>query len=337
MAGQRNILFTFDYELFLGKKSGSIENCVIEPTQRILNILAPHKALAVFFVDSAWLLRLREIAATNPKAKNDYDKVAQQLQQLVKSGHYVFNHLHPHWLDAKYLEDKNQWDLSSHSRYRFNSLNTIERERLFTQTTELLKEILEPAKPGYIADAYRAGGWSIQPFEDFAPRFKQHGVKYDFSVMPGMKSNTTAQQYDFSSVTIKEPYQFSDSPALPSNGEFAEFPISTINHSAPTEFFNKILLKYLWKTNDRYYGDGMGTTAEITGENSRIGEMVSIELLTSVKLPSYLKFLEGNRYMQFISHPKMLSEHNINTFVRFMNKAFATYTIETDFRKMLPK
>jgi hypothetical protein len=287
-------------------------------------------------VDAIWLSRLKE--SQSPAAKSDFQKVVNQLQQIIISGHYIFLHLHPHWLDAHYIESKNQWELLDYSRYRFHNINDRERAEVFAKAHDVLDGLIKPINSKYLLDGYRAGGWSIQPFEDFKPFFEQYGIKYDFSVLPGMKRSTSAQQYDFSMATTREPYRFSEDPTLPSsNGKFVEFPISTITIPSFSQFLNRLLLKYLWQKGDHPAGDGIGVTAETTGENSGIGEMVSVELLTSVKLPLYLKFLKANRYMQFISHPKMLSEHNINTFARFMDKAFALYDIETDFMKMLPK
>ena len=65
--------------------------------------------------------------------------------------------------------------------------------------------------------------------------------------------------------------------------------------------------------------------------------MVSVELLTVVKYPLYLKFIKEREYMQWISHPKMLTTSNLKLFKKFVRKVFGLYTIETDFVKLLPK
>jgi len=336
MRPEKNILFTFDYELFLGPKSGSIAKCVIEPTEKLLDIFKIHKTHAIFFVDTTWLIRLKEVAKLHPTAKKDFLTVAYQLQNIITSGHYVFPHIHPHWLDANYLSDTNQWQLNTYSKYRFHNINTEQRDELFTESINLLKELIEPVKQNYIIDGYRAGGWSIQPFEDFAPYFERYGIKYDFSVLPGKKNISNVQQFDFSDITAKAPYSFSTDVAVQGTGAFVEFPISTIKVSSLTRLFNKIVLKYLWRTNDRYSGDGHSIASE-TSESDPQREMLAIELLTIAKLRLYNNFLARNNFIQFIAHPKMLSRHNISTFERFMKKAFALYTIETDFKKMLPK
>jgi hypothetical protein len=338
MQQSKSILFTFDYELFLGSKSGSIAKCVIEPTQKVLDIFSHYKISAIFFIDTTWLLQLKEVAVNHPPAKKDYDIIVIQLQRIAQSRHRVFPHIHPHWLDAVYKTDTNQWQLNNYSKYRFHSLDNNQREQLFTESINLLKDLIAPVKSVYPINGYRAGGWSIQPFEDFKPHFERHGIKYDFSVLPGKKNISGAQQYDFSDINTTIPYSFRNNVSVPGSGSFIEFPISTLSISSFGQFVNKVLLKYLWWTNDRSSGDGRGIVNE-SSENVADSntEMIAIELLTSVKLPQYLNFLAHNNYMQFIAHPKMLSMHNINTFARFIKKAFALYSIETDFEKMLPE
>ena len=51
---KKNILLTFDYELFLGSRSGTVDNCLIIPTSKILEVLKRHGAKAVFFIDTSY-------------------------------------------------------------------------------------------------------------------------------------------------------------------------------------------------------------------------------------------------------------------------------------------
>ncbi|MBL0049219.1 MAG: hypothetical protein IPP32_14125 [Bacteroidetes bacterium] len=101
---------------------------------------------------------------------------------------------------------------------------------------------------------------------------------------------------------------------------------------------NKFLLKYLWKTGNRSIGDGNGVVATSNDEsNPRMlpqGEMVSLELLNSIKLPLYYKYLKSSKIMHFISHPKMLSKHNLKKLEQFLINARQQYVLECDFRKM---
>ncbi len=39
MKAKKNVLFTFDYELFLCERSGRVQECLLSPTDEILRVL----------------------------------------------------------------------------------------------------------------------------------------------------------------------------------------------------------------------------------------------------------------------------------------------------------
>ena len=51
-----NIYFTFDYELFFGSNSGTIENCIVKPTNELIKIANKYNVKFTFFVDSGFLI-----------------------------------------------------------------------------------------------------------------------------------------------------------------------------------------------------------------------------------------------------------------------------------------
>ena len=65
--------------------------------------------------------------------------------------------------------------------------------------------------------------------------------------------------------------------------------------------------------------------------------MASVELLSIVKLPTYLNYFEQHDYMQFVSHPKMLSKHNLTTFKKFLATIYEKYEVETDCLKTIAR
>src|SRR4051812_15319162 len=132
---KRNLLLTFDYELFLGKRSGSVDKCMIKPTESILKIINKFKCKAVFFVDATYLLKLKQTGNNYPAAKRDFEKIKNQIQEIIKNGHYVFLHLHTHWLDAIYDSGVNQWTLEDTSRFSFANLDPEEQEFVFSNST----------------------------------------------------------------------------------------------------------------------------------------------------------------------------------------------------------
>ena len=78
----RKILITLDYELFF-LKSGSIGKCIIEPTERLLSILDKENIKASFFVDSGYILKLKEYMQSFNVLKKDYDLINQQINKTT--------------------------------------------------------------------------------------------------------------------------------------------------------------------------------------------------------------------------------------------------------------
>ncbi len=332
MSDIKNILFTFDYELFLGSRSGTVENCVLAPTQKLIEIFTKFSIRnALFFVDTTYLIQLKKNNSAACKA--DYEKITKQLASLHQQGHYIYPHLHPHWLDATYLPDINQWDLSNTKKYSFSSTSLEEREMLFSESFKILEEICGSQQNL----GYRAGGWCIEPFSDFKPFFKKYNIKYDFSVMKGYSCVSQFQNFDFRSVPNKIFYSFDDKTISESkNGEFIEIPISHIKISLINRLLNKFFIKLLYRKGITNYGDGFSTYSASLKEISPYGhEMASLELLTLTNINDYFSNLHKFSTLHFISHPKMLNPHNLNCLEVFLKKIVAKYSINTDFKEIV--
>ncbi|HXB39769.1 MAG TPA: hypothetical protein VNZ49_04455 [Bacteroidia bacterium] len=332
MKKAKDILFTFDYELFLGNRSGTAANCILLPTQKILELFNKHSISgAIFFIDTTYLLRLKDNSAK--ACREDLKKISEQIALICRDGHYVFPHLHAHWLDAIYLPEINQWDLSNISKYSFSAINTEERERLFSESIKLLKEICGPQKDM----GYRAGGWCIQPFSDFKPHFEKYNIKYDFSVMKGFYSDHASQKFDFREAPAKSFYHFSDDVIEENtSGIYTEIPISTLKISYPSRILNRVLTRLMYMKGVSNYGDGYSTFSASVAEIKPPGnEMASIENLTLVNLSDYKGALRNNNYLQFISHPKMVTPLNLECFDQLLKDITKKYKVNTDFKKLV--
>lgn len=329
---EKNLLLTFDYELFLGARSGTVDNCMINPTDKILEILACHKITnAIFFVDTTYLLTLRN--SGNENCQVDYQKIKAQIGKIKKLGHYVFPHLHTHWLDAKYVPEKNQWDLSNIERYSFSNISKENQESIFLNSIKLLEEII-----GLQTEwGYRAGGWCIQPFYKFKPFFEYHNILYDFSVLKGYACASQYKNFDFIKAPRKNYYRFNEDVLVEENGgKFIEIPISNIKRKLVTRLLDRIFIKILYKKGIKNYGDGLSTNSAILKESKLLGyEMASIELLTLINITDYIKKFEKKELLHFISHPKMLNPHNLTCLDVFLKKILLKYKINTDFKKMI--
>lgn len=160
----------------------------------------------------------------------------------MKEGHDVFPHLHPHWMDAIYNTDKDEFNLNNIAKYRVGQLSKEESEKLFDDSIAILKQIINPELPDYRIKGFRAGGWSIQPFEDFKSSFQKHGIVYDFSVMPLVYQFTDAQHFDFSSCVKNSIYRFNNKvEEAEMNGEFIEITSDIIYIEPWRKFIEKFI------------------------------------------------------------------------------------------------
>jgi hypothetical protein len=336
---KKDLLFTFDYELFLGENSGSVKNCIIEPTEKVIEILDEFKVKAIFFVDCTYLYQLKKKSIEFPKASEDLKKIIDQIHELVLSGHDIYPHIHPHWVDAQYDPSKNQWSLLNIDKYRFDSLSASERDIIFRSSVDYLTDIIKYVKKDYKLNCYRAGGWCIQPFSNFYTFFKEYQIEAEFSVLGGSCKDTNASKFDFSFVEPNsKPYYFEDNVVQKiDNGTFKQYPISSIRLKKKS-ILNELSKRVLWRIPlGQKHGDGRGVMFKSKIGNTEYDntmEMASIENMTIVKLAKYKSFLKSNSYMQLISHPKMLSPHNLYVLRKFLIFADSKFMINTDWRKI---
>lgn len=337
----KKILLTFDYELFLGIRSGSVQKCLITPTKLVLNILKKSKAKAIFFVDTTYIFRLKELSLRHESCKNDLNSIVDQLNQIIQDGHYLFHHLHPHWLDATYLEEINEWDLSKNSRFSFNDISEDERLLIFEFSHTFLKELYVQNGKDILPEGYRAGGLYIEPFENFKKYFRDFGIKYEFSVVPEMYKEGKFLFYDFRGAP-KTPYRFGNKiTEVDEYGDFKQFPVSNIE----IRNFNKILNSFYFRIykNSKLsvFGDGNSVSNSINNPNKVSKKRffsqfsmtlpLSVELLNPVTRLQCEKWMKQHDYIHFLSHPKLLSQQSLDSMDVFLSKMNRRYTIEFDF------
>jgi hypothetical protein len=336
----RKLLLTFDYELFLGKNSGSVKKCIIEPTEIILQTLKSTKTKAIFFIDGTYLWHLSEAKVTNSIAKQDYEAIQLQLSKLYDHGHYLYLHIHPHWINATYDLELNCWNLSNKKNFAFKVLSLNEKEKVFKASFKALQEILKD-RPNYVIEGFRAGGLYIQPFSDFKPFFKEFGIKYDFSVLPGFISYSELHSFDFSNILSDRSYRFDeDVTKFSEKGDYLEFPISVFNMGLIYKVINSIWYRFVLSTTDKEpIGKGSSSGNVLSIKKKGISqylsskETYSIELLNLIKAKMYTRNLQKIHFIHLISHPKLVSNYNLIIFDKWLSKLNLKYHLETDFKK----
>jgi len=338
----RTVLFTFDYELFLGAGSGRPQDCLIPPTDRLLELFDSHGYKGVFFVDTTYLMRLQQVADKHKDAARDWSDIHEQLTRMVRNGHYVFPHIHPHWLDAEYDGERNEWSLKNTRYYRFAAIDAAQQKSLFEASMQIIRDITSDVAE-YRIDCYRAGGWSLQPFEHFKPYFLQYGITSDWSVIPGKYLFSEANYFDFRTAPASIPvYTFGDDPCLrQEGGAFTEWTISTQSLTPFENWLNfKVsgLLQRMGKNRRHNAGSTVTVGKTEEGDTLRQGKatrrVASFEGLNPFTLRKHLSAIRRQSYYHFISHPKLLTSYEFSMIGRLFEALKKEEPIQTDFRKV---
>jgi hypothetical protein len=314
---QRKLLLTFDYELFLGKNSGDVNDTIIIPTNRILGTLSKLKSRAIFFIDATYIVRLIEHAELHEKSKEDLERIERQIGDILSRGHEIGLHIHSHWLDAKYIDKGGYWDLSDSTRFAVASLSGEELKNVFSSSYRALMGLIQKYDSGYRISSFRAGGLCIQPFVLFRPYFDKYAIRNEFSVLRGSELIMKTYGFNFKGVTDDEIYRFSNDVGVKDeNGKYIQYSINKIQLSFMAKLLNSIYFRFFSifiKPKSR----GKGTSPAIDkGENGmkspggylskKATETLSIENLNITKFFSYLRYMRRSSYIHFISHPKLL-------------------------------
>lgn len=236
----KTVILTFDYELFFGDRSGSVERSLLVPTQKILDTLEQVGGKAVFFVDYLMLKRMHSECV---ETQRDAFLIEEQLREIVRQGSRIELHLHPHWLNAKYLGNGN-WDFSDFSHYTLDSLAEDVVTDLFIEGTSYLNEIARSIIREYRVSVFRAGGWAILPFSKLKEGFAKAGLYIDSSVCRGRFINGYTYSVDFRDSPRADIYRFSSNilKAEP-DGIFTEVQIATFRFNPFTYVLNSMYRK----------------------------------------------------------------------------------------------
>lgn len=322
----KTFILTIDYELFLGSRTGTVEKCMVEPTYKLAEILDINNSRMTVFWDILHYYRLTGLECDYPALKNDRKLIDEQISFLISKGHDIQLHLHPHWLDAQYINS--EWKFK-YDRFNLHELSEEENtEKIDTIigcikiSKQLMEKELRKYVPAYNVTTFRAGGYLIEPFEKLKKAFVLNNIYIDSSVLPGMSDNNPVNGYDFKNYPDFNYYHFSNSPSEISNsGKFTEFPVATLHIPVLRNIFFTLVrrLKYPNLESGR-----MGTGSADSVNKGTISIMKKIfSLLTKSKQIEFTtdsNFAERFNYMYrkiknnstMILHPKLLNQHTLN-------------------------
>lgn len=310
------LTITLDYEIFLNDHVGTVENSLIKPMTRIMQICKKHNICLTAFVDSAYLYMLNKLRGTYPKLQKDYDLVCQNVRDMIANGHDIQLHIHPQWYFCTY--DGEDWTMDW-DHYKLSDMPEQEAFRLFKESKELLENIA-----GYKLTAYRAGGYSIQEF-NYNMCFQDNGIIVDSSVLTGCHLLTETHYYDYRNYP-KSPYRFDALDKPTQNGTLLEVPISTKRYN----FFKYMILKKLRQRNGTpKFGDGGDNAERLKSDRmDKIKQLLGRPMHVSACFDWYTfrfaeEVVEDYRkygYATIISHPKNVSPTSLEYMDLFIGR-----------------
>ena len=322
---------TFDYELCLGSKTGSAEGCLVEPMNAITKMFLKYNVKSNIFVDAAYLLRMKELKDEDVRIQRDYELVTTNIVFLSSLGHSIQLHFHPQWIDAQYRDGS--WVLDN-DHYKLSDYTLdIQKEKL-TQAIDLLQTLSYNK-----ITAFRAGGFSVENFEDIAPVLNEKGVYIDTSVLRGGVVNSKYQTYNYQNIPLLTSYHFSNSNKKENEkGKFIEYPISVMEINSFSYVFYKNIIRKIRERDYRGYSpkrwnDGVGIGDSVRSD-SRIKNHVKrlfinsplyasadgalVYFLSDVFKYCKRKF-QGDDFV-IIGHPKIASPRTIAVLEDFIKE-----------------
>ncbi len=299
------LILTSDYEIY-GNGSGDVNNCLIKPSEELLKICDERNIRMCFFVDVCEIWAFEALEKRDPKF-HFASAIKEQLTKIIQSGHDIQLHLHPQWIDAKYVEHK--WELN-YQFWRLPETRTLDFGEfgkgvfgLLNKAKTWLENLIIPIDSKYQCKSFRAGAWCIQPEEEIIESLKRLEFKKESSVAKGLKFRGQLTYYDFSALK-NYPNQWPiglNLEAIDSQSGLFEFPIA----SAKAGLLDQLKFAYLKrKRKNPIYPENSGVKFYQKESTSRL------EKIKRYLFPGYrmLDFASGSTFEEL----KFITESHIN-------------------------
>ena len=280
----------------------------------------------VFFVDSLYLIKLKEEAKESNVLKSDYEKIISQLKNLVEKGHDLQLHLHPQWFYAKYNIKVGKWE-QDFNHYKLDDCSLPDVEIMVRESVDLLETI-----SGYKPTAYRAGGYCFPQKQEYKAILKRYGITKDSSVIMGKSASGKYQTFNYSKIRCFNSYSFDDISQMDNKGSFTEYPISAIRINPLKYYFIIMRVKSQNGVTLMTVGDGKGVVKTLP-LLKRISEKV-LSIFKTVYMPAsvdktnvlwldkvYREAIDKRSdIMVIIGHPKNLTAFALERLEQFVRE-----------------
>jgi hypothetical protein len=209
-------IFTLDYEIY-GNGTGSLNELVYEPTERLLKVFEKWDARFVNYVEVSEFEQI-ERAGTDAAI----ELVKHQVKNMHRRGYEIALHLHPQWYNARF--EQGHWELD-YSEYNLCTLPQPRIAEIVDRSVNYLGHMVDDRQFSPIS--FRAGNWLFQPTRNAAQELARRGLRIDSSVFKGGLQRN--HQLDYRPAQKNGYYwAFSSDVNVPDpKGEWLELPIYT--------------------------------------------------------------------------------------------------------------
>lgn len=337
-----HLCLTYDYELFFGKSFCSEKEVLIEPTEKLLGMYDKHNIKVTLFADVCSIMRYEELKI------GDFSGLAkQQLKDAVNREHDVQLHIHPHWINANFEDGSWNYDKSQYKLGDFISNSEVSIQSIIEKSKKYLTDFIRKVDDSYECNAYRAGGYCVQPDNIIFPILYENGIVIDSSVCPGTSRHDYPFEFDYKNIKRNRHWLFNAESGLNSKtdckemGNMIEIPIPTIN-----SFISKVLFKIKKKTiinKSSYKGTFVDTVIpeknviiklvnRVISFNNRAYSlnfdeydyMSMIRILQNAIINKY-DYKNDDVYVAIVGHPKMLDDNVLKNTEKFIDKVRQMY------------
>lgn len=311
-----NVFLTFDYELFFGPRTGTVEKCMIRPAERLLELARKHKAPMTFFVDIGYVIALEKHMSDFPELQQDHQDVTTQIRKIVAEGSDVQLHIHPHWEKAVY--DRGRWNIRTEGCYKLSDFPQPEIERIVRSYKARLDGL-----SGKFSHTFRAGGWCIQPFSLLEKIFRELGLKYDTSVFPSGHFEAGEYAFDFRKAPRKSQYPFQNDVCIEApGGYFTEYTIGSYRYS-PLFYWKLYILGRLNPKDHKMVGDGIfmsqpGRKQQVLTQFTWNHASTDGFYATKMRRITEIALAKKDPGLVFIGHPKSCTEYSFAQLDRYL-------------------
>ena len=325
------LVLAFDHELSLGGTE-SYERNLFEPTEALMAAAEQIGVPVVLFTDVLCAIKHREWGIS--RFVDAYDA---QLASALRAGHDVQLHLHPHWLTSRWSGGRfdPSRDFSLHAFASDSAPYSI--EEIVERGVRYLREVGENADPEYRCNAFRAGGYNIEPSTSRIVRaLYDNGIRIDSSIIHGFYFRSALSTIDFRKVPPRANW------FLPLDGTISqagtdglfEVPIA----SAPRNPLNNVpfLLRRVVHRKRRYADGGRSIHDGSTSVREKLGRLFPRSAWT-LSFDNYADsgkdvFDVFRRYVAAhdaeaeitcasVSHPKSMGPHARSVMMDFVARA----------------